>query len=66
VLTSPRRAQGTISSQKQEILFTQFGINYNNLDPMFRKGSMVIWEDEPAQDPVRPLSLPRSSSPIGS
>ncbi|BGO90818.1 hypothetical protein NBRC10512_000118 [Rhodotorula toruloides] len=38
---------GTISSQKQEILFSQFGINYNNLEPMYRKGSLVIWEEGP-------------------
>ncbi|BGP47294.1 tRNA-His guanylyltransferase [Rhodotorula kratochvilovae] len=41
---------GTISSQKQEILFSQFGINYNALDAMFRKGSMVIWEEVPANE----------------
>ncbi|GJN89651.1 hypothetical protein Rhopal_002638-T1 [Rhodotorula paludigena] len=40
---------GTISSQKQEMLFSQYGINYNTLDPMFRKGSIVIWEEEPVK-----------------
>ncbi|GAA5894396.1 hypothetical protein JCM8208_006222 [Rhodotorula glutinis] len=58
--------RGTISSQKQEILFSQFGINYNNLEPMFRKGSMVIWEDEPlapAQDPA-PSPTPEPPAPV--
>jgi hypothetical protein len=47
-------AQGTLSSQKQEILFSQFGINYNNLEPMYRKGSLVIWEEERAVDALAP------------
>ncbi|GAA5970709.1 hypothetical protein JCM11641_007407 [Rhodosporidiobolus odoratus] len=34
---------GTISSQKQEMLFSRFSINYNTLDPMFRKGSLIMW-----------------------
>ncbi|GAA5860559.1 hypothetical protein JCM8547_000340 [Rhodosporidiobolus lusitaniae] len=43
-----KELSGTVSSQKQELLFSQFGINYNNLPPMFRKGSLVLWEDVPA------------------
>ncbi|GAA5886617.1 hypothetical protein JCM5296_005350 [Sporobolomyces johnsonii] len=38
---------GTISSQKQELLFSNFGINYNNEAAMFRKGSLIVWEDVP-------------------
>lgn len=38
--------QGTISSQKQEMLFSRFGLNYNTVDPMYKKGSIVMWEDE--------------------
>ena len=36
--------QGTVSSQKHEILFSRFGINYNNLDARFRKGSILARE----------------------
>ncbi|BGP31295.1 tRNA-His guanylyltransferase [Rhodotorula toruloides] len=55
---------GTISSQKQEILFSQFGINYNNLEPMYRKGSLVIWEEEPpAENAPASTDEPSSSSP---
>lgn len=36
--------QGTVSSQKHEILFSRFGINYNNLDACFRKGSILVRE----------------------
>lgn len=33
--------QGTVSSDKNEILFKRFGINYNNEDEMYKKGSVV-------------------------
>ncbi|BGP23938.1 tRNA(His) guanylyltransferase [Rhodotorula toruloides] len=66
----------TISSQKQEILFSQFGINYNNIEPMYRKGSLVIWEEEPpagdatasTDDPstVAPSHAPPADSPAPS
>ncbi|KAF4251943.1 Glucose-responsive transcription factor [Aspergillus fumigatus] len=36
-----RELQGTVSSDKNEILFKRFGINYNNEDEMFKKGSVV-------------------------
>ncbi|ELT89302.1 hypothetical protein CAPTEDRAFT_207176 [Capitella teleta] len=35
------RAKGD-SSEKNEILFTEFGINYNNLPEIFRKGSVLL------------------------
>uniref|UniRef100_A0A1D1XWU3 tRNA(His) guanylyltransferase n=1 Tax=Anthurium amnicola TaxID=1678845 RepID=A0A1D1XWU3_9ARAE len=34
--------EGTKESEKNELLFQQFGINYNNLPLMFRKGSSVF------------------------
>lgn len=33
--------QGTLSKDKHEILFSQFGVNYNEIDPRFRKGSVL-------------------------
>lgn len=33
---------GTYSSDKNEILFTKFGINYNNLPQMYRKGTILL------------------------
>lgn len=33
--------QGTVSSDKNEILFKRFGINYNNEDDVYKKGSVV-------------------------
>jgi tRNA(His) guanylyltransferase len=31
----------TNSAEKNELLFSKFGINYNNLDASFRKGSVI-------------------------
>lgn len=36
--------KGTISSDKNEILFSRFGINYNNEPEIYRKGSCVYRE----------------------
>ncbi|EFA86333.1 tRNA-histidine guanylyltransferase 1 [Heterostelium album PN500] len=33
--------RGTLSEQKNEILFSRFAINYNNLPQMYRKGSVI-------------------------
>ncbi|KAI8980123.1 tRNAHis guanylyltransferase [Trametes punicea] len=34
--------RGTVSSTKHEILFSRFGINYNDLPARFRKGSVLV------------------------
>ncbi|XP_012162852.1 probable tRNA(His) guanylyltransferase isoform X2 [Ceratitis capitata] len=34
--------RGTFSADKNELLFTKFGINYNNLPAMFRKGTILL------------------------
>lgn len=54
---SPKEAEeklrGTFASDKNEMLFSQFGINYNNLPEIFRKGSVLIWklsEDEGSKE----------------
>ncbi|KAJ7596513.1 Thg1 C terminal domain-containing protein [Mycena floridula] len=36
--------RGTVSKDKHEILFSRFGINYNDIDPRFRKGSILVRE----------------------
>lgn len=33
---------GTVSSDKNELLFTRFGINYNNEPEMYKKGSVIF------------------------
>uniref|UniRef100_A0A182KDK5 Probable tRNA(His) guanylyltransferase n=1 Tax=Anopheles christyi TaxID=43041 RepID=A0A182KDK5_9DIPT len=37
-----KRLQGTLASDKNEILFTQFGINYNNEPLIYRKGTILL------------------------
>jgi len=37
--------RGTYSKEKHEILFSRFGINYNQLDERFRKGSVLFREE---------------------
>ncbi len=43
---TPKEAEnrliGTLSSDKNEILFTEFGINYNNEPDIFKKGTVII------------------------
>jgi len=36
--------QGTVSSDKNELLFSEFGINYNNLPQLYRKGTVLLWQ----------------------
>lgn len=39
--------KGTLTQQKNELLYSRFGISYGNLPAQFRKGSIVIWQDMP-------------------
>lgn len=36
------KLKGTFSKDKHEILFNQYGINYNELNPIFKKGTILI------------------------
>ncbi|EDW11785.2 probable tRNA(His) guanylyltransferase [Drosophila mojavensis] len=36
------RLRGTLSSDKNELLFQEFGINYNTLPAMYRKGTILL------------------------
>ncbi|XP_070541540.1 probable tRNA(His) guanylyltransferase isoform X2 [Ptychodera flava] len=38
------RLRGTFSSDKNELLFSKFDINYNDIPPLFRKGSVLFWQ----------------------
>uniref|UniRef100_A0A023G8U5 tRNA(His) guanylyltransferase n=1 Tax=Amblyomma triste TaxID=251400 RepID=A0A023G8U5_AMBTT len=52
---APRQAEerlrGTVSSDKNEILFQEFQTNYNNLPALYRKGTVVIREPMDAELP---------------
>jgi len=50
--------RGTFAKDKHEILHSQFGINYNNLDARFRKGSILFRQEV---DQGEPKSLPSSN-----
>lgn len=41
-----QRLRGTLSSDKNEILFSQFGCNYNNEPELFRKGTVIFRSKE--------------------
>ncbi|RXW13088.1 hypothetical protein EST38_g12764 [Candolleomyces aberdarensis] len=43
--------RGTFAKDKHEILFSRFKINYNQLDPRFRKGSVLVREEVAEQEP---------------
>lgn len=43
---SEKTLSGTVSSDKQEILFSRCGINYNNEPEMFKKGSLIYKKGE--------------------
>ncbi|SCU90859.1 LADA_0F06788g1_1 [Lachancea dasiensis] len=43
---SEQKLCGTLSSEKQEILFADCGINYNNEPEMFKKGSLITNKGE--------------------
>uniref|UniRef100_A0A8C6QYJ4 tRNA(His) guanylyltransferase n=1 Tax=Nannospalax galili TaxID=1026970 RepID=A0A8C6QYJ4_NANGA len=38
------RLKGTLAADKNEILFTEFHINYNNEPQMYKKGTVLIWQ----------------------
>lgn len=54
-------SQGTVSKEKNELLFSRFGINYNNLPAYFRKGSILLRVD-PNAYPIPSVSSDESSS----
>ncbi|TFY62927.1 hypothetical protein EVG20_g6527 [Dentipellis fragilis] len=54
--------RGTVSSQKHEILFNRFGINYNLLPERFRKGSVLVREEVKEDSDPLPSSDVESST----
>ena len=39
---SEKKLQGTLAADKNEILFDEFGINYNETPLIFRKGTILL------------------------
>ncbi|XP_077589750.1 putative tRNA(His) guanylyltransferase [Stigmatopora nigra] len=47
------RLKGTVAADKNEILYSEFDINYNNEPTVYKKGTTLIWEkDEPVTNNV--------------
>ncbi|ANB12457.1 Thg1p [Sugiyamaella lignohabitans] len=58
------KLKGTLSSDKNEILFSQFGINYNKEPEIFKKGTVIVREYEtPNTDGPSPVSTPTPTQP---
>ncbi|CAK3734364.1 tRNA(His) guanylyltransferase like [Lecanosticta acicola] len=56
--------KGTLSSDKNEILFQRFGINYNNEEAMFRKGTVMYraYDDNLEENPSNGMQIPDPNS----
>lgn len=54
------RLRGTVSSDKNELLFSEFGVNYNDLDVMFKKGTILLRKQVrvPRSDKLKTLICP--------
>ncbi|XP_023717500.1 probable tRNA(His) guanylyltransferase [Cryptotermes secundus] len=61
------RLRGTLASDKNELLFSEFGLNYNNEPPMFRKGTVLIRKlcKTPGDGKLRHVVLPFYTDLIG-
>ena len=55
VTDAHKRLKGTFSKDKNEILFSEFGINYTKEDAIFRKGSILVRELVPSTSSDIPL-----------
>ncbi|XP_017771073.1 PREDICTED: probable tRNA(His) guanylyltransferase [Nicrophorus vespilloides] len=62
-----QRLCGTFSSDKNEILFTDFGINYNNEDEIYKKGTILLKKriTHPRSGKKRQVILPLHEDLIG-
>ncbi|KAK8245990.1 tRNAHis guanylyltransferase-like protein Thg1 [Phyllosticta capitalensis] len=56
-----QRLAGTVSSDKHEILFKEFGINYNNEDDLYKKGT-VLYRDYELEEPKTTSAIAEQSA----
>lgn len=54
---SPKEAEnkliGTLAKDKNEILFSQFGINYNNEPEIYKKGTVIVREQKESEESAK-------------
>lgn len=61
-----KELRGTLAADKNEILYSRFGINYNNLPAMFRKGTILLRKRIQSSDGIkRQIILPLHEDMIG-
>lgn len=48
--------KGTVAADKNEILFSRFGVNYNNEPETYRKGTVIYRSYDQDSDPVNGVS----------
>uniref|UniRef100_UPI00358F2B91 probable tRNA(His) guanylyltransferase n=1 Tax=Myxine glutinosa TaxID=7769 RepID=UPI00358F2B91 len=55
-ITGPRevKGEGTMAGDKNEILFSEFGTNYNDEPEVFRKGTTLIWQKTEKKTATQP------------
>eukprot|EP00040_Diaphanoeca_grandis_P010279 m.52577 g.52577 ORF g.52577 m.52577 type:complete len:283 (+) comp21632_c0_seq2:126-974(+) len=59
-----KELSGTVSKEKNELLFSRFNINYNNENPMFRKGSVLFRQIvQPKEKPKQPEQIDSEKQP---
>ncbi|KAL4631264.1 putative tRNA(His) guanylyltransferase isoform X1 [Arapaima gigas] len=51
------KLKGTVAADKNEILFSEFNINYNNEPPIYKKGTVLIW-DKVNETTTKHIKLP--------
>jgi len=55
---------GTVSKTKHEILFSRFGINYNNTAERYRKGSVLVREELDTPSEALPADISQAKVPL--
>ncbi|XP_022197594.2 probable tRNA(His) guanylyltransferase [Nilaparvata lugens] len=61
------RLKGTLSGEKNEILFKEFGMNYNNEPAMFKKGTVLVRKlmRDPSSDKTKKITIAMNCDIIG-
>ncbi|KAG7273530.1 hypothetical protein CRUP_009879 [Coryphaenoides rupestris] len=54
------RLKGTLAAEKNEILFSEFGVNYNSETLLLRKGTVLIWEKLPNEEEEKEVTTTRA------
>ena len=60
-VAAQERLKGTVSSDKHSILFSECGINYNNEEAIYRKGSVIIRRPKQARPKHERLEQPEET-----